>query len=106
LRACLESPGDFPWHSEEIRILPGDGSYLGCFQRGMRFARNGRQMTTAMLERQVHGLRRLVGNTPLLAINYRRAGISRTVHAKYEIRREPDRGDRASRRAWAATQPS
>ena len=50
----------------------------------MRFARNGRQMTTAMLERQVHGLRRLVGNTPLLAINYRQAGISRTVHAKYE----------------------
>src|SRR5687768_14175107 len=37
-----------------------------------------------ILERQAHGLRRLVGNTPLLAIHYRRSGKARTVYAKSE----------------------
>lgn len=41
-------------------------------------------MTTTKLERQAHGLHRLVGNTPLLGINYRWRGRSRTVYAKSE----------------------
>lgn len=36
------------------------------------------------VERKAHGLHRLVGNTPLLAINYRWRGTERTVYAKSE----------------------
>lgn len=36
------------------------------------------------LEKQAHGLHRLVGNTPLLAIDYRFRGTARTVFAKCE----------------------
>jgi threonine dehydratase len=39
---------------------------------------------TIALERQAHGLHRLVGNTPLLAIHYGRGGKTRTVYAKSE----------------------
>jgi cysteine synthase len=41
-------------------------------------------MTTTALARQAHGLRRLVGNTPMLAIHYCIGGSERTVYAKYE----------------------
>lgn len=41
-------------------------------------------MLTTTLQRQAYGLHRLVGNTPLLAINYRRDGRARTVYAKSE----------------------
>jgi cysteine synthase A len=41
-------------------------------------------LPTIVLERQAHGLHRLVGNTPLLAIHYRRGGKTRTVYAKSE----------------------
>ena len=41
-------------------------------------------MHTATQERRAHGLRRLVGNTPLLAISYRRYGRTGTVYAKCE----------------------
>ncbi|MEX1129846.1 MAG: PLP-dependent cysteine synthase family protein [Vicinamibacterales bacterium] len=46
----------------------------------------GRPSATATggLQRQAHGLHRLVGNTPLLAIHYRRGGTTRTVYAKSE----------------------
>ena len=40
--------------------------------------------TTARLGKQAHGLHRLVGNTPLLAISYRWRGMARTVYAKCE----------------------
>jgi cysteine synthase A len=43
-----------------------------------------RTMTTTTLERRAHGLRRLVGNTPLLGINYHWHGSTRTVYAKSE----------------------
>ena len=41
-------------------------------------------MIRTKLQQQAHGLRRLVGNTPLLAINYRWRGTPRTVYAKSE----------------------
>ena len=41
-------------------------------------------MTTLALARRAHGLRRLVGNTPMLAIHYCIGGSERTVYAKYE----------------------
>lgn len=41
-------------------------------------------MLTTALSRQAHSLHRLVGNTPLLAIDYRRHGRERTIFAKAE----------------------
>jgi len=41
-------------------------------------------MITPVLEKRAHGLHRLVGNTPLLAIDYRFRGVSSTVYAKCE----------------------
>jgi len=41
-------------------------------------------MTSMQVERKAHGLHRLVGNTPLLAVNYRWRGTERTVFAKSE----------------------
>jgi cysteine synthase len=42
-------------------------------------------MHTATLKKHAHGLHRLVGNTPLLAIDYRWCGEPRTVYAKCEL---------------------
>jgi len=42
-------------------------------------------MPTATLKKQAHGLHRLVGNTPLLAIEYLWSGEPRTVYAKCEM---------------------
>ena len=41
-------------------------------------------MLTTTLASRAHGLRRLVGNTPLLAIHYERRGTPRTIFAKFE----------------------
>lgn len=41
-------------------------------------------MTSMQVARKAHGLHRLVGNTPLLAITYRWRGTERTVYAKSE----------------------
>jgi cysteine synthase A len=41
-------------------------------------------MTTTTLGRRAHSMRRLVGNTPLLAIHYVTGGRPRTVYAKFE----------------------
>ena len=41
-------------------------------------------MLTTALSRQAHSLHRLVGNTPLLAIDYQRHGHDRTIFAKAE----------------------
>jgi cysteine synthase A len=41
-------------------------------------------MTSTQVQRKAHGLHRLVGNTPLLAVNYRLRGRERTVYAKSE----------------------
>jgi cysteine synthase A len=41
-------------------------------------------MRTTTLASRAHGLRRLVGNTPLLAIHYERRGTPRTIFAKFE----------------------
>src|SRR6476620_12152685 len=41
-------------------------------------------MTLSMATPRLQGLRRLVGNTPLLAIHYRWQGRQRTVYAKSE----------------------
>lgn len=36
------------------------------------------------LEQRLRALRRLVGNTPLLAIQFTRRGVTRTIYAKCE----------------------
>jgi cysteine synthase A len=41
-------------------------------------------MSPLAISIRAHGLRRLVGNTPLLAVEYRRHGRTRTVYAKCE----------------------